>query len=534
MKGFTQRLSCDTRIVTGLAAMYLWTWLIYWGGPFSLRGYTIELTNARWGVNVIMGALAVGVVLLLACRARTNQARLMTAVRLAAMLCGFAGTGTGLLLVAHFPLPAEFIEPVALVSGLFTGLTEGLLLCQWCSQTAALGVRTALFHNAIALLFGGVAFLVCNVVPSVFALVVGFVCPGVGFWAGQRAATHPMGLPYEDEERPADPTAAAAAPKAAPGGQAANIPAVDSASAVLPETPRSPLGVLLHDRAFLMLAGLAFVFGLSNGFINAGFEVVPQELYRISCFGVVLGTIFASGLTFLAAFALKLDAWQLVLCVSLPLMAMAYVLFPYEAFWYMGWGVHALGYQFFFMTLWSLLGSRQLRHDVAVTVSVPTGLLAIQVGSVVGLIVWDVFCIGIDSAGEHLVSGIALMLLVLVAVLFERPQFGWGDVHPGVATPMNALEVDDYRQVIQRIRDDYALSPREFDVCMLLGRGRNRQFVASELSISLETAKTHTTNVYRKLGVHSQQELLDVIEMVRNTLGAERKNGPKTSSKVVL
>lgn len=513
--------------------MYLWTWLIYWGGPFSLRGYTIELTNARWGVNVIMGAVAVGVVLFLACRSHTNQARLMTGVRLAAMISGFAGTGTGLLLVAHFPLPTDFIEPVALVSGLFTGLTEGLLLCQWCSQTSALGVRTALFHNAIALLFGGMAFLVCNVMPSVFALVVGFVCPAVGLWAGQRAATHPIGLPYEDERENAVPAAepTAVSVQATPAVRAADAPAVESASVVLPETPRTPLATLLHDRAFLMLAGLAFVFGLSCGFINAGFEVVPQELYRISCFGVVLGTILASGLTFLAAFALKLDAWQLVLCVSLPLMAMAYVLFPYEVFWYIGWGVHSLGYQFFFMTLWSLLGSRQLRHDVAVTVSVPTGLLAVQLGSVVGLIVWDVFCIGIDSAGEHLVSGIALMLLVLVAVLFERPQFGWGDVHPGVATPMNALEVDDYRQVMQRIRDDYALSPREFDVCTLLGRGRNRQFVASELSISLETAKTHTTNVYRKLGVHSQQELLDVIEMVRNTLGAERKNGPKASFK---
>ncbi|MDY5808436.1 MAG: hypothetical protein SPK07_01945 [Coriobacteriales bacterium] len=128
MKSFTQRLSCDTRIVTGLAAMYLWTWLIYWGGPFSLRGYSIELTNARWGVNVIMGAVAVGVVLFLACRSHTNQARLMTGVRLAAMLCGLAGIGTGLLLIVHFPLPAGLVEPVALVSGLFTGLTEGLLL----------------------------------------------------------------------------------------------------------------------------------------------------------------------------------------------------------------------------------------------------------------------------------------------------------------------------------------------------------------------------------------------------------------------
>ena len=46
--------------------------------------------------------------------------------------------------------------------------------------------------------------------------------------------------------------------------------------------------------------------------------------------------------------------------------------------------------------------------------------------------------------------------------------------------------------------------------------------MADELGISLETAKTHATNVYRKLGVHSQQELLDVIETTQDTLGRER------------
>ena len=57
-----------------------------------------------------------------------------------------------------------------------------------------------------------------------------------------------------------------------------------------------------------------------------------------------------------------------------------------------------------------------------------------------------------------------------------------------------------------------ASSPREHDVCLLLGRGRNRQFVADELGISLETAKTHATNVYRKLGVHSRDELIELLD----------------------
>lgn len=481
--------------------MYLWTWLIYWGGPFSLREYTIELTNARWGVNVVMGAVAVGAVLLLARRnggdKRRNR-RLMAGVRLAALMSGLAGTALALLLAVDASLPGSLVEPAALASGVFTGLGEGLLLCQWCSLTSLRGVRAALFNNAVALAVGGALFLACKLAPVWVSLAVGVLCPLACFFAALKAGSPDAG--------PAQPELDAAA---------ASSPGPERGSA----QPSAPL----RDPAFRMLACLALVFGVSCGFINAGFEVVPQSLYRLSCYGVVVGTILASGLTFLAAFALKLDAWRLVFCVSLPLMAVSYLLFPYEAFWYVGWGVHALGYQFFFMTLWSLLGSRQLRLGVSPVVSVCVGLLAVELGSVLGLGLWNVFCVGIDQAGEHLVSGLALMFLVLVAVLFERPQLGWGDVQPGVASPSNALPVDDYLEIMQRIRADFALSPRELEVCKLLGRGRNRQFVAAELGVSLETAKTHTTNVYRKLGVHSQQELLDVIESVRAELASQRR-----------
>ena len=46
----------------------------------------------------------------------------------------------------------------------------------------------------------------------------------------------------------------------------------------------------------------------------------------------------------------------------------------------------------------------------------------------------------------------------------------------------------------------------------MLAKGRNRPYICSELTISTETAKTHIKNVYRKTGVHSHQELLDMVE----------------------
>lgn len=49
-------------------------------------------------------------------------------------------------------------------------------------------------------------------------------------------------------------------------------------------------------------------------------------------------------------------------------------------------------------------------------------------------------------------------------------------------------------------------------VLFLLGKGRSIDYVANDLNISFNTAKSHIRNVYGKLNVHSRQELLDLIE----------------------
>lgn len=56
-----------------------------------------------------------------------------------------------------------------------------------------------------------------------------------------------------------------------------------------------------------------------------------------------------------------------------------------------------------------------------------------------------------------------------------------------------------------------ALTEREADVLLLLARGRDGRYIAEDLSISYNTARTHVKHVYSKLGVHSQQELIDLV-----------------------
>ena len=48
------------------------------------------------------------------------------------------------------------------------------------------------------------------------------------------------------------------------------------------------------------------------------------------------------------------------------------------------------------------------------------------------------------------------------------------------------------------------LSPREREVTALVCRGYTNKEIGEELSISINTAKTHVTRIYRKLGVSSR------------------------------
>ena len=46
----------------------------------------------------------------------------------------------------------------------------------------------------------------------------------------------------------------------------------------------------------------------------------------------------------------------------------------------------------------------------------------------------------------------------------------------------------------------------------LLAKGRNRAYISEELVIGDETVKSHVKSIYRKTDVHSQQELIDLLE----------------------
>lgn len=55
------------------------------------------------------------------------------------------------------------------------------------------------------------------------------------------------------------------------------------------------------------------------------------------------------------------------------------------------------------------------------------------------------------------------------------------------------------------------LSARELDIVTRLVRGKRVPAIAAEMFLSQGTVRNHLSNVFRKLSVHSQQELLDLV-----------------------
>lgn len=71
-----------------------------------------------------------------------------------------------------------------------------------------------------------------------------------------------------------------------------------------------------------------------------------------------------------------------------------------------------------------------------------------------------------------------------------------------------------FRQRCEVIANTYLLSRRESEVMYYLARGYKSSHIQQQLYISEGTAKTHIRHIYRKLNIHSQQDLIHLIDEV--------------------
>lgn len=66
--------------------------------------------------------------------------------------------------------------------------------------------------------------------------------------------------------------------------------------------------------------------------------------------------------------------------------------------------------------------------------------------------------------------------------------------------------INNMQQPVQVSNNDYQLTNREKEILQLLSKGNSFKMIAAELTISLDTVRTHIKRIYDKLHVRSQIE----------------------------
>lgn len=63
-----------------------------------------------------------------------------------------------------------------------------------------------------------------------------------------------------------------------------------------------------------------------------------------------------------------------------------------------------------------------------------------------------------------------------------------------------------------KLAKTYRLTPREEEILVLLAKGRSVDWIQKELYLARGTVAAHTNHIYKKLGIHSKQQLLDMVD----------------------
>lgn len=111
----------------------------------------------------------------------------------------------------------------------------------------------------------------------------------------------------------------------------------------------------------------------------------------------------------------------------------------------------------------------------------------------------------------------------IVALLVPRRDVVWTDPSdslkhtegalPTIPTNDNETDADDViaaRRIA--VAQCYGLSNRETEIFLMLAQGRSRPYIRDTLILSKNTVATHIRHIYEKLDIHSQQELIDLVQ----------------------
>lgn len=263
---------------------------------------------------------------------------------------------------------------------------------------------------------------------------------------------------------------------------------------------------------FVSVLGALF----SSGFESRGDDLIgflASTLFLLAVGAVVTGGPRRVSLSFMFR-------WM---CPMIVLGFMAVVVFhsPFGAY---AANVVSIVSRFLFCLLAQMYFAQYVSTGSATSVrAFGLGWLFVHAGDLVGVLLSL-------SLGNYMLGGysssdvVAAVAAVVVSVTFmyvldDERSFRFGSWGAFMEAGPKASKVDDgsverkegFSDRIEELAGEYRLTSRETEVFDLLARGRSGPYIRDALFISKETVATHRKHIYAKLGVHSQQELIDLV-----------------------
>lgn len=180
-------------------------------------------------------------------------------------------------------------------------------------------------------------------------------------------------------------------------------------------------------------------------------------------------------------------------------------------------GMLSAGRQCFGAVAWAVLAALCSRNPAGALVVLAYGNIANSCGTFVGADLGhlgNALVEGSPNAVSILAGGAVLTLFGYV--LYGLHGFSFSEAIQGVVPAVSVREAVSSDALMAVVCDELGeargLTAREREVLGLLAKGRTSKVIQESLTLSYNTVKTHVKRIYRKLDVHSQQELMDVVE----------------------
>ena len=104
-----------------------------------------------------------------------------------------------------------------------------------------------------------------------------------------------------------------------------------------------------------------------------------------------------------------------------------------------------------------------------------------------------------------------ILVLVFVVMAFSYDSMKGSDAQDGESSPAPSAPAA-WKTACDDVCKQFALSPRESEVFALCAKGRDTAYICDELCVSNHTVRSHIYHIYGKMGIHSQQDLITIVE----------------------